>query len=123
MQCANQFTHTIQAGDTLYSLAIRYNTTVADLLELNPGVEIYNLQIGTGLIVCPGEGAVVPPVAPIPPIVTPKPPIGTVPTLPQKFRELLSMFVCWLAEQFGEDTARRIITSVYNDWQNGNFPC
>ena len=99
--------HTIQPGDTLYSLAIRYNTTVSKLLELNPGVEIYNLQIGSLLMVCP-------------PITTPKPPIGTLPIA--KFRELLALIMCWLAEQFGEDQARAVIQSIHNDWSNG-YPC
>lgn len=111
MQCTNQVMHTIQPGDTLYSLAIRYNTTVSNLLDLNPGVEIYNLQIGSGLVVCQ---------PPVPPT-TPIPPIGTLPA-GEKFRELLSLTLCWLAEQFGEDTARGIIQSIYNDWSNG-YPC
>ena len=107
MHCANQFTHTIQPGDTLYSLAIRYNTTVSRLLELNPDVEIYNLTIGSGLIVCPPK--------------TPQPPIECTPPT-DKFREWFALTLCWLAEQFGEDEARKIVRSLYNDWNNG-YPC
>ena len=84
MQCANQIIHTIRAGDTLYSLANRYLTSVEQIRRLNPGVETYNLQIGTGLVICPGiTGATpVPPIGtvpPAPPVVSPQPPIGTIP--------------------------------------------
>ncbi|MGI6538793.1 MAG: LysM peptidoglycan-binding domain-containing protein [Caldicoprobacterales bacterium] len=36
----------IQAGDTFYSLAIRFNTTVAAIMAANPGVDPNRLQIG-----------------------------------------------------------------------------
>ncbi|MDR0461790.1 MAG: LysM domain-containing protein [Christensenellaceae bacterium] len=117
MQFAN-CTHTIQAGDTLYSLAIKYDTTVAKLLDLNPGVEIYNLKIGSTLFVCPPVVTPVPPIGVIPPV----PPIGVVPTCPDKFREVISLILCWIAEQFGEDRARDIIDRIYTDWQSG-YPC
>ena len=111
MKCTTQITHTIQPGDTLYSLAIRYDTTVSKLLDLNPGIEVYNLPIGGGLIVCQPE---TPPQFPTPPIATLPP--------TEKFRELLALILCWLAEQFGEDESRKIITSLYQDWTNG-YPC
>lgn len=38
--------YTIVAGDTLFALARRSGTTVAELLRLNPGVDPNNLQIG-----------------------------------------------------------------------------
>lgn len=45
--CPTGFTtYTIKSGDTLYSLAIRYNTTVNILLQANPGINPDNLQIG-----------------------------------------------------------------------------
>jgi len=105
MQCANQIMHTIQLGDTLYSLAIRYNTTVSRLLELNPGVEIYNLQIGSTLVVCPGKPAVECP-----------PPI-------EKFRELISLILCWVGEQFGEEEAKKIVRIICHDWRDSAYPC
>lgn len=40
------FEYTIKSGDTLYKLAQTYNTTVEDLMRLNPGIDPYNLQIG-----------------------------------------------------------------------------
>lgn len=36
----------IQRGDTFYALAVRFNTTVATLIELNPGVDPTRLQVG-----------------------------------------------------------------------------
>jgi len=38
--------HVIEAGDTLRKLAAKYNTTVLELLDLNPGITPDNLQIG-----------------------------------------------------------------------------
>jgi|GEM_PF-91996 len=40
------FAYTIRAGDTCFSLAQRYGTTVAAILALNPGLNCNNLQIG-----------------------------------------------------------------------------
>lgn len=46
-QCPpNTFAYTIKAGDTFYSLARRYNTTVAALVSANPDVDINNLRVG-----------------------------------------------------------------------------
>ena len=42
---------TVKAGDTLNAIAARTNTTVARLLELNPGVDPQTLSIGQELIV------------------------------------------------------------------------
>jgi len=38
--------HVIEPGDTLYGIAQRYHTRVRILLDLNPFVDIYNLQPG-----------------------------------------------------------------------------
>ena len=38
--------YVIEKGDTLYSIAQRYHTRVRVLLDLNPFVDIYNLQPG-----------------------------------------------------------------------------
>lgn len=48
-------THTIMEGDTLYLLARRYNTTVPAITLMNPGINPYNLQVGTRLRICMGE--------------------------------------------------------------------
>jgi len=88
MFCQNQIIHTIQPGDTLYRLAIIYGTTVPTLLALNPGVDIYNLQIGSGLVICP--------CVQFPPA-KPMPPIGEIPApdLSKLMRKLWSQHVYW----------------------------
>lgn len=47
--------HVVQAGDTFYRLAQRYQTTVPDIIMRNPGVNPYNLQVGTRLRICSGQ--------------------------------------------------------------------
>lgn len=47
------FPYTIKSGDTLYKLAKIYNTTVEDIMRLNPGINPKNLQIGQRI--CIGE--------------------------------------------------------------------
>jgi hypothetical protein len=102
MLCQNSIIHTIVAGDTLYSLAIRYNTTVSTLLALNPGIDIYNLQIGSGLIVCPNLRP------------TPIPPIGELPICPQpeNIRELLMFIINWIKQHYGETQYRDIMNGI-----------
>lgn len=39
----------VAPGDTLYGIARAYNTAVQELLELNPGIDPNNLQIGQKL--------------------------------------------------------------------------
>ena len=46
--------HVTQQGDSFYKLAQRYQTTVPDIIMRNPGVNPYNLQVGTRLRICPG---------------------------------------------------------------------
>lgn len=46
--------HVVQPGDTFYRLAQRYKTTVPDIIIRNPGINPYNLQIGTRLTICAG---------------------------------------------------------------------
>jgi len=43
--------YSVQAGDTLYSIAIRFGTTVEDILLLNPGVDPASLAIGAQLVI------------------------------------------------------------------------
>ena len=47
--------HVVQPGDTYYRLAQRYQTTVPDIIMRNPGVNPYNLQVGTRLRICSGQ--------------------------------------------------------------------
>ncbi|MCL2409343.1 MAG: LysM domain-containing protein [Oscillospiraceae bacterium] len=55
MHCPQPFTYVIRQGDNLYQLARYYQTTVSDILAMNPGADPYNLQIGSMLTICPGE--------------------------------------------------------------------
>lgn len=43
--------HVIKKGDTLYRLSRMYDVSVADLIWQNPGVRIYNLQVGDRLCI------------------------------------------------------------------------
>ncbi len=43
--------YSVQSGDTLYSIAIRFGTTVEEILLLNPGVDPASLAIGTQLVI------------------------------------------------------------------------
>lgn len=43
--------HVIKKGDTLYKLSRIYDVKIADLIWQNPGVRIYNLQIGDRLCI------------------------------------------------------------------------
>ncbi len=63
--------HQVQFGDTLSSIAVRYDTTVEEIIALNPGINPDALQIGQVLLI--------PPARPTP---TPSPPPGTVEPTP-----------------------------------------
>lgn len=47
--------HVVQPNDTFYRLAQRYKTTVPDIIMRNPGINPYNLQVGTRLNICVGQ--------------------------------------------------------------------
>ena len=47
----NRRTYTIQEGDTLDQVAFDHNTTLAQLLRLNPTIDPTNLQVGQKIIV------------------------------------------------------------------------
>lgn len=49
------FLYTIRAGDTLYSLARRYNTSVEAIMSANPGIDPNSLRVGQ-IICIPGGG-------------------------------------------------------------------
>ena len=53
--CRTTF-HIVQQGDTFYRLAQQYRTTVPDIIQRNPGINPYNLQVGTRLRICVGRG-------------------------------------------------------------------
>jgi LysM repeat protein len=45
------YKHTIQPGETLYSLALQYNISLAQLVLANPGIDTSLLSIGTELVI------------------------------------------------------------------------
>ena len=47
--------HTIIYGDTLYTLARDYSTTVHDILNANPNIDPYNLRIGSVITIIPAH--------------------------------------------------------------------
>ena len=48
--------YTIRPGDTLYSLAVMFGTTVEELLNTNLGLDPYNLRIGEQIYIYPRFG-------------------------------------------------------------------
>ncbi len=42
-------THTIATGDTLYGISRNYGVSLASLMSCNPGIDPYDLQVGTKL--------------------------------------------------------------------------
>lgn len=60
--CPGGTVYTIRPGDTLFSLARRFNTSIQDIVNANPGIDPNNLQIGQQICIpvaptprpCPG---------------------------------------------------------------------
>jgi peptidoglycan endopeptidase LytF len=44
--CPNGFYYTIRPGDTLFTIAQRFNVPVQEIINANPGIDPNNLQIG-----------------------------------------------------------------------------
>lgn len=44
--CSQNNYYTIVSGDTLYSIARRFNTTIRDIMALNPNINPYDLRVG-----------------------------------------------------------------------------
>lgn len=55
MPFCRTITHVVQPGDSFYRLAQRYQTTVPEIVMKNPGINPYNLQVGTRLTICSGQ--------------------------------------------------------------------
>ncbi len=55
MNNQNVVTHRIKAGDNLYNLARHYNTSVAEILNANPGIDPYRLVINTDIYIYPND--------------------------------------------------------------------
>ncbi|HEX2938077.1 MAG TPA: LysM peptidoglycan-binding domain-containing protein, partial [Ruminiclostridium sp.] len=101
--CAKgSFSYTIQAGDTLWQLSQIYGVSVQSILDLNPGINPQNLQIGS-IICIPTTPAT--PIVPIRPAV-PAPLIPTVPpttvSSPRNFEYLIKKCdtICGIARKF-----------------------
>ena len=45
--------HTIVHGDTLYDLAIKYNTTVQNIIDTNLAINPYSLRVGQSIYIFP----------------------------------------------------------------------
>ncbi len=65
-QGGGQATHTIQAGDTLFSIAEQYGTTVDAIVAANGITDPNNVPLGTVLVI-PAPGEVVVPATAVPP--------------------------------------------------------
>jgi LysM repeat protein len=70
-QAGSTITYTVQRGDTLMKIAVRYGTTVADLLLLNNIANMDRILVGQQLIVPADGGAASPAPAPQPAAPTP----------------------------------------------------
>ena len=53
MNDATPILHTIRPGDTLYTLAMQYGTTVQDIFDTNLALEPYNLRVGQQIYIYP----------------------------------------------------------------------
>lgn len=52
MNCRQMITHIVRDGDSFYTVANYYQVPMEALVEQNPGMDPYNLQVGTELTVC-----------------------------------------------------------------------
>lgn len=53
MNDMNPILYTIRPGDTLYNLAMRYGTTVQNIIDTNLSLEPYNLRVGQQIHIYP----------------------------------------------------------------------
>lgn len=60
MYCPFNYSYTIQEGDNLYKISTYYHTTVQMILAQNPGLNPYNLKVGSTIKVCPGSDYLMP---------------------------------------------------------------
>lgn len=55
MNNINPIVYIIQPGDTLYNIAIRFGTTVQNLINMNLDLEPYNLRVGQRIYIYPNN--------------------------------------------------------------------
>lgn len=60
MNCPQRTAYTIRRGDTLYRLAYTFKTTEEKILEMNPGLDPHNLQVGRIIDICPNTASMTP---------------------------------------------------------------
>ncbi len=63
----NGMVYTVKAGDTLYAIGKQFGVPVWLLLQANPGIDIYNIMVGSKLcipVVCNCDGGNRPPMRP-----------------------------------------------------------
>lgn len=53
MNSVNPILYTIKPGDTLYNLALTYNTTVQEILDINMALDPYSLRVGQQIYIYP----------------------------------------------------------------------
>lgn len=53
MNNSNPILYTIRPGDTLYSLALMYGTTVQELIDTNLALDPYNLRVDQQIYIYP----------------------------------------------------------------------
>lgn len=65
MNHPQQISYTIRKRDSLYRIAKYYYTTIPAILSQNPNIDPYNLQVGTVIVINPGERSANQPVQPV----------------------------------------------------------
>ena len=99
------FKHTIQAGETLYGIAIRYNISLDKLASANPGLDTRLLIVGTEVIIPLSEEENLPPTP------TPYPILVEEPTCYQTTDEGLW---CYVLIDNNQDFSLEYITLAFN---------
>ena len=52
MNCQQTGTHTVKEGDSLYTIARMHHMTLEEITAMNPGIDPYNMQVGTEIMIC-----------------------------------------------------------------------
>lgn len=47
--------HIIQPGDTLYNIALKYNTSIQKIIDNNLAIDPYSLRVGQKLYIYPNS--------------------------------------------------------------------
>lgn len=52
MNCRQVITHIVREGDSFYNIAQYYQIPMEIIIQQNPGLDPYNLQVGTTIMIC-----------------------------------------------------------------------